>query len=50
MFSQGIGQLKAKYLKLAKSKEELAVFRDLKMLFDPNMTLNAGKILESTES
>jgi glycolate oxidase len=40
----GIGLAKAPYMHLAFSDEEMALFRSIKMAFDPNNILNPAKM------
>jgi glycolate oxidase len=42
----GIGFDKKKYLPLIASKDELAIMRNIKQLFDPHNILNPGKIFD----
>lgn len=42
----GIGVVKKQFLNLSRSPQEIALMRELKMLFDPNGILNAGRILD----
>jgi glycolate oxidase len=42
----GIGFDKKKYLPLIASKDELAILRNIKQLFDPHNILNPGKIFD----
>jgi glycolate oxidase len=42
----GIGFEKKKYLPLIASKDELAIMRNIKHVFDPNNILNPGKIFD----
>lgn len=41
----GIGYMKADYLKLCRSAEEIALMRTLKQAMDPNNILNPGRVL-----
>ena len=40
-----IGQLKSQFLSMVKSDLEMSLFRSIKRTFDPNNTLNPGKLL-----
>lgn len=42
----GVGLLKKEYLPLSKSKEELAIMRELKRVLDPENLLNPGKVFD----
>ncbi|MFK8020358.1 MAG: FAD-binding oxidoreductase [Pseudomonadales bacterium] len=42
----GVGTQKAKYLHYTRSKEELAMMRDLKRALDPNNILNPGRVID----
>jgi len=42
----GVGTQKTKYLHLTRSKEELAMMRDLKRALDPNNILNPGRVVD----
>lgn len=42
----GVGLLKKKQLHFSRSSEEIALMRQLKLVFDPNGVLNPGKLLD----
>ena len=42
----GIGLIKKEYLGFSRSKEEIALMKSIKNLFDPNNILNPGKIFD----
>ena len=42
----GIGLLKKDFLSYSRTEEELALFRAMKRVFDPDGILNPGKVID----
>jgi FAD/FMN-containing dehydrogenase len=42
----GVGLLKKDYLQYGRSREEIALMKQIKIAFDPNGVMNPGKIFD----